>query len=344
MCMKRILARAAMAALLLSPAALAQTLTGSQAGQPGVNGSTVPSGNQMGRDLMTAEQFNALQDYADTAKRLTRDDKAKGKTLAELLAGDKATVETAVKTLSLACTVDKAVLAAEGPETIAGKTVNTHTYETACTNGMGYFLTLRDGAPASGQTCFGADALRQSDLKAGRKPAMVCGMPGLGDLKMMAGSVAQQAGAACPVSGYRYIGQNATTHIEFDEVACTGGAGYVLAIALPGSAEGVRATPCHDSAMKGLACTLSGNGGPVITLDTFRDALKTRQITCAAGEKEVRFVGQENVQKRFVVEFSCREHPQGLVAFVPLEGNKAPFEALDCPGAARRGVLCALTK
>ena len=50
----------------------------------------MPTGNHMGQNNMTQDQFNQMADYADTAKRLTKEDKAKGKTIADLLAEDKA--------------------------------------------------------------------------------------------------------------------------------------------------------------------------------------------------------------------------------------------------------------
>jgi len=55
-------------------------------------------------------------------------------------------------------------------------------------------------------------------------------------------------------------------------------------------------------------------------------------------------VGQENVLKRYVVEFQCPQQPKGLVAFIPLNGNTAKFETLDCKAAAKKGVTCQLTK
>jgi len=45
-----------------------------------------------------------------------------------------------------------------------------------------------------------------------------------------------------------------------------------------------------------------------------------------------------------VAEFQCSEHPEGLIAYIPLEGNSAPFETIDCAAAAKRGLKCTLTQ
>jgi len=54
-------------------------------------------------------------------------------------------------------------------------------------------------------------------------------------------------------------------------------------------------------------------------------------------------IGKETLSQRHVVEFACAQHPEGLVAYIPLEGNTAPFETLDCAAAAKRGLVCKLT-
>jgi hypothetical protein len=48
------------------------------------------------------------------------------------------------------------------------------------------------------------------------------------------------------------------------------------------------------------------------------------------------------VDKRYVVEFQCPQSPNGLVAFVPLEGNTHQFETLDCAAAGELGIACQL--
>jgi hypothetical protein len=340
--MRNAYAAVCFAAILSAVPAIAQTPGGGGPSGPGVGGSTVQAGGQMGRDVISAEDFNKLQDYADMSKRLNGEQN-KGKTVEDLMKEDKEAATQLAGSMTFSCQVEKAILAAQGPETIDGKTIQTKTYETVCANGMGYFLTSRDAAHTSGITCFAADTSRQADQAAGRKPGPVCALPELADPKAMATTIMTRVGTPCTVRDWRWLGQSSASHTEFDEVACTDDRGFILSVALPGSAAPVRVATCRESALRGLPCKLSDNGGEIVTVATFRDALKQRGLACDAGNKDIHLFGQENIQKRFVVEFKCSQHPQGLVTYIPLNGVKAPFEAMDCTTAAKRGVKCALT-
>jgi hypothetical protein len=341
--MKRNLAFAGLAMALAATSASAQSQgSDNNGGQPGVGGSSVTAGHA-GPGNITPEQFNQLQDYANMSKRLNKGDADKGKTVDDLMKEDKAAATALTTSMPLSCQVDKAILAAQGPETVDGKTIQTTTYETVCSNGMGYFLISRESGTSSGISCFAADAVRLADVAAGRKPSPYCGLPELADVKVVATNVMTRAGTACIVRDYRWVGQNNAAHTEFDEVACTDNKGYILAIALPGSAAPVRISTCHDSAMRGLPCKLSDNGGAIVTKQVFKDALQKHAIACDAGEKDIHVFGQENVQKRYVVEFKCAQRPAGLVSYIPLAEAKAPFEVIDCAVAAKRGVKCMLT-
>lgn len=340
--MRKAYAAACFAAVLATVPVAAQTTGGAGPSGPGVGGSTVQAGGQMGRDTISAEDFNKLQDYADMSKRLVGEQN-KGKTVADLMKEDLDAATKLAAGMTFSCHVEKAVLAAQGPETIDGKTIQTNTYETVCANGMGYFLTARDAAHSSAISCFAADTARQADQAAGRKPGPVCRLPELADPKAMATTIMTRAGTPCTVRDWRWLGQSSAAHTEFDEVACTDDRGFILSVALAGSAAPVRVSTCRESALRGLPCKLSDNGGAIVTVASFRDALKERGLACDAGDKDIHLVGQENVQKRFVVEFKCSQHPKGLVAYIPLNGVKAPFEAMDCTAAAKRGVKCTLT-
>jgi len=321
---------------------LAQNAGGGSS-QVGVGGTTVPLGSQMGHGTMTQEQFNQLQDYADLAHRLTKEDKAKGRTLDDLLAQDKVDAAALVATMPFSCNVASAILAAEGPETMDGKAVDTKTYEVACADGMGYFLVSQTPGSPYGISCFAADAAHAADVAAGRKPGTVCALPANTNINAMATQMMTRAGTPCAVMNHQWHGQSSATSTEFDEVKCGDDAGYMLAVALPGSKAGVRVSTCHEAAMQGLPCKLSDNGAAVISLQVFKDALGQHKIVCDAGAQDMHVFGQETVQKRYVVEFRCPQRPAGLVAFIPVEGNRAPFEAIDCATAARRRVMCTLT-
>lgn len=324
---------------IVSPA-LAQSTGMSGGGSgTGVGGSTVEAGTQMGRGNISSEDFNKLQDAADMSKRV----KSKGKSLDDLVKEDTLAATVLAAAMPLACKVDKAQLVAEGPEMRDGKSIQTKTYEAACSNGVGYFLVARENAAPSGFSCLAADAARIADQKAGLKPGIVCALPELADPKAMTSVMITRAGKACSVRDYRYLGLNAASHTEFDEIACSDNSGYIAAIALPGSTAPVRLSTCRESALRGLPCKLSDNGGPVITVETFKQALQQHGVSCSAADSDVHIFGQENAQKRYVVEFKCPERRQGLVSYIPLTGNNAPFEAIDCAAAQKRGVTCLLT-
>jgi len=341
--MKRILVLAGFGLLLTASCAWAQSQgADNNGGQPGVGGSSVTAGSA-GPGNISAGQFDAMQDYANMAKRLSKSDKEKGKTVEDLMKEDQAAASVLVTKMPLACQVQKAILAAQGPETVDGKTTQTSTYETVCANGMGYFLISRDVGLPSGLSCFAADTARAIDVAAGRKPAPYCALPEVADIKAMASSVITRAGTPCTVRDYRWVGQNTSLHVEFDEVVCSDNKGYILALALPGSLSPVHVSTCHDSAMRGLPCKLSDNGGAIITKQVFKGALQKHAIACDAGDADIHPFGQETVQKRYVVEFKCVQQPKGLVTYIPLADAKAPFEAIDCAAAAKRGVKCTLT-
>lgn len=325
------------AVVLISSANWAQSPPGGTAERS--TGGVGPS-----RDLIGQDQFNKLSDYADQARRLTKQDKEQGKTLQDLLAEDKAAATELTKTMPLNCVVNEAMLIATGPAVVDGMNVDTKTYEVSCTDGMGYFLVSTDKAKPYGFSCFAADATRKADIAAGRKPGTVCQLPSNADMKAMAGAVLGKAGVQCAIKDYRYIGQNSANHTEFDEFACMSGQGYIVIAALPGAQIPVHVETCNQSAARGLPCKLSDNGALPVTLETLRGALAQHNVACDATDKTMRVIGQENVQKRYVVEFMCPQQPKGLVAYIPLAGNTAPFEALDCAAAGKRGAKCTLTQ
>lgn len=161
-------------------------------------------------------------------------------------------------------------------------------------------------------------------------------------MKTMMATVLSRVGTNCTVRNYRWVGISSVTNAEFNEVACTDGNGYILKTALPGSMVQPRAVDCHTAGMQGLPCTLT-SGGMVVTVQTFKDALAAHKVACTASDTNVRALGQQTASKRYVVEFQCPEQPKGLVAFIPLNGNSAPFETLNCAAAAKKGAACKLT-
>jgi hypothetical protein len=321
---------------------------GAQSGPPGAGNAiqssgAQPIGNHLGQNNMTQDQFNQLSEYVDQAHRLSKDDKAKGKTEADLKAEDKAAAADIAKTLSLPCDVTDAELVVRSSPGKDGKGATMSGYETACGGGMGYFLVSQAPQNAYGVSCFTAQARHELDATKGKTDDAVCRLPANADVNAMAGRLLGQFGATCAVQKLAWMGQSDITHAEYNEAACADGKGYVLVTALPGAQAQAHAISCADAAQQGLACKLTSvpkSAEPVVTLQTFKDALAAHKVACDIGGERV--IGRENVQKRYVVEFVCAQQPKGLVAFIPVGAVTAPFETTDCAVAAKRGLACKL--
>jgi hypothetical protein len=280
------------------------------------------------------EQLRA-QEFREKRKLL-------GLTPEQLQAKDKAAATELATSIQFPCEVTNAQLRIEGSEKVDGKSVKTQTYETACSNGLGYFLVGRGPqGRVSGITCFAADATREADLKAHKQPDLFCTLPENQDVKMMATNILLRKGSGCVVRDVRWVGISTKSNTDYTEIACSDGNGYILASPLPGSKVMPQLVKCHDAAVQGIICKMSDNGVQILTVQTFKDALAQHHVTCDASD--VRVIGKETRTQRHVVEFACKEHPEGLVAYIPLNGNTAPFETLDCATAGKRGLGCKLT-
>lgn len=242
--------------------------------------------------------------------------------------------------LQVPCKVSDANLVAQGPVQSGGRTIDTKTYEASCESGIGYFVISTEKADAF--SCFAADATHAKDIAEGHPPGIVCKLPANADMKAMAQAMLTHAGVQCRVKNVRWIGLSAKDATEYTEAACEDGSGYVLTSAVPGSKAPVGAMSCSVAGKRGIFCTLTSSGQPSVTIQTFRNELARHNIVCSAGDQNIRHIGQEAARKRHVVEFKCPEFPKGLVAFIPLADSTAPFEAIDCATAARRGAKCKL--
>jgi hypothetical protein len=304
---------------------------------PPASANSTPSGNGPFSKNMSQSEISKLSDYVDKSQRLTRSTRPEDK------AKDKADAASIAASIQLPCAVnDGAAVATSQVKGADGKVVDVTTYEVSCSNGMGYLLVSRGSDKAIGLSCFAADAVRANDEAQGKKDALTCSLPANVDLKTMAASVATHAGKTCTGHGFAWVGQSGAKQMDYSEVACDGGKGFILATAMPGATAEPAAIACADAAASGIKCAMSDNGpaqgAQRLTLQTFKDALVQHGVTCQANDERV--VGQENVQKRYVVEFACAQQPNGLVAFIPLAGNANKFETLSCTDAAKRGIAC----
>lgn len=328
--MKRLLFPIILCATLLAAPAAAQM------GGPGNSVSNAqPVTDHLGSS-MTQDEFNQLADYVDQSKRLTKEDKAKGKTEADLKKEDMAAAADLAKTLNMSCEITDAELVAQGADGMKG-------YEIACGDGMGYFLGLSASQKPYGLSCLTAQAKHDLDASKGQTDDAECRLPANADLKISVGRVLAGLDRSCAVERIEWMGRSDKSASEYNEAACIGGHGFVLVSPEPGSSAPLHALSCEDAAAQGIRCNLTrvaASVAPAITLQTFKDALTQHNIPCDAGDERV--IGQESAKKRYVVEFKCAGRPGGLVAFIPLSGNTAPFETTDCASAAKRGLACKL--
>jgi len=302
---------------------------GGDAGQP-----TEGSGFIEG---MTHNELQKFGNYVDRVRMLTDRGAFRAKAAARVASAKLA------DELGLSCEVTDAEQVGRGKAKADGKTVEVNAYEVACGNGMGYFIVSQGSLRPAAMSCFAAEAAHAADVAAGAKSDMYCQLPANSDVKAMAASLMQSAGTNCAVRDLRWFGQSSQTRTEYQEVECADGKGFLLRTALAGTSSPTSVTSCTDAAKQGLRCKLT-DGGPVaapVTMEMFTEALDKHGVKCTA--THTRVIGRESVRKRYAVEFACPEMPNGLVAFIPLEGNTNPFETIDCSQAVARHLLCQFT-
>jgi len=159
----------------------------------------------------------------------------------------------------------------------------------------------------------------------------------------MAAALMTTAGTACAINTLRWFGMSDSGQMEYSEVSCADNNGYLLETPRVGPSAQTSVVSCQDAAKRGLKCRLTavGSASTQVTMQMFRDAIKQNGLACEP--TKMRVIGRESVDKRYVVELQCAQQTDGLVAFIPLEGNTNKFETLDCAAAAGRDIVCQLT-
>ena len=258
----------------------------------------------------------------------------------------KARLESAklITAMQLGCKATETERIARGKTQVLGKAIDVNVYEVACDNGAGYLLMSQQPQKPLVISCFAADATRAADAAQGKTSGLYCQLAANKDVKAMATALLSRAGTHCGVSDVKWFGMNAATQTEFTEVACADRQGYLLKIPQTGPSPQVSVVSCQEAAAQGLKCHLT-EAGPVaakVSMQALRDAINQNGLQC--GIQQMRLVGRESVDRRYVVELQCSEEPRGLVVFVPVEGSTKPFESMDCKAAVEeRNVRCTLT-
>lgn len=304
---------------------------------------TAPDAGQM-MGNMSQSDLRGLADFVDSTKRLERKD-LQPKSVA--LKRSKVMLDA----LQIACGLTDAEQVGSGKTAVGGQTVDIGLYETACSNGMGYLLTLVGKASASGISCFAASATQQGAASDPTKVDSKCHLPANQDINAMATSVMRNAGTSCDAHGVKWLGQSGSPTLDYTEIACNDGAGFVMRTPAPGAAAAIDVLSCADAATHGAKCEMStpavaaaaatapAGEGPRPDLQWFKDVLSKNGVSCDV--KKARVVGRESVKRRYVVEYQCPQQPLGLVAYVPSPGDTAgAFESMNCSAAAERKIAC----
>ena len=257
----------------------------------------------------------------------------------------KATEDSAklIRAMQLSCELTAAERAGRGKIQVDGKTLGVNVYEVACGNGMGYLLEPQGSNLPIAISCFAAEATHAASVARGDQSDFYCQLPANKDVKATAAALMTKSGAACAVSSIRWFGYSASTQTEYSEVACADGKGYLLKIPQIGISAQIVPMSCQEAAVQGMKCRLTDTGPASTPVSTqrLRDALKNNGVHCEPAQ--LRIIGRETIDKRYVVELQCPEQPTGMVAFIPLDGTSKPFETMSCAAAAEQEIVCKLS-
>jgi hypothetical protein len=157
-------------------------------------------------------------------------------------------------------------------------------YEVACGQSMGYVLQQPKGGQASAFSCI---ELAPQPGEPPKEGALSCVLPGNSDPKAQLAPVLAKAGVQCTPERARGIGQ--TKENTFVEVACQGGAGYIIVASAPfDTAKPLEAQNClnFDDSAGALKCTLSDKAARLAVVDRYAQAANN-----GCQVKDRRFVG-----------------------------------------------------
>ncbi|MBL8771110.1 MAG: hypothetical protein JNK30_06970 [Phenylobacterium sp.] len=205
-------------------------------------------------------------------------------------------------------------------------------YEVACGAGqMGYVLQ----APAAGAPTAFSCIEANTPPAPGQAPSAPCILPGNQNPKALLQPLMKTAGVECLPESARGIGQ--TKSNTYMEVACQGGAGYILLASVPfDGAKPLQAQNCllYDESESNIKCTLSDKTARMAVIDKVAAAANNG---CAV--KDRRFVGIAKDGSTFY-EASCNDG-KGYIYKTAVGGNLV--ETYECAKATQILGGCTLT-
>lgn len=231
-----------------------------------------------------------------------------------------------VQTAGLSCQVSDARLIGED------KKSKTSYYEVACGTGqMGYVLQKPAEGAITAYSCVEAN----TPPAPGQAPSAPCLLPGNSDPKAVLQPLLKAAGAECIPEQVRGIGQTKTS--TYMEVACQGGAGYIVLASVPfDGAKPLQAQSClmYDDAETNIKCTFGDKASRLAVIDKY-----AAQANNGCAVKDRRFVGVSKDNSTFY-EASCNDG-KGYIYKVAAAG--ALTETYECAKATSILGGCTLT-
>ena len=207
----------------------------------------------------------------------------------------------------------------------------TNYYEVACGQSMGYVLQAPKGGQPSAFSCIELAPIPGQPVKEG---ALTCALPGNSDPKAQLAPLLAKAGVQCVPDKARGIGQTKTN--TFLEVACQGGAGYVVIASSPlDTAKPAEAQNClnFDDAGGNVKCELTDKATRLAVVDRYAQSANNGCVV-----KDRRFVGNSKDGADFY-EAACQDG-KGYIYKV---SNGAVAQTWGCAQAVNILGGCTLT-
>jgi hypothetical protein len=228
------------------------------------------------------------------------------------------------KAAGISCTVTDARLIGNDKKTA------TDYYEVACQQGLGFALLAKKDAAPQTYSC-----LETAQAAADGKPsALACVLPGNADPKAGLAPYLAKAQTKCDIENARAIGAGAKN--AYFEVACKGGAGYIVQTSAPINVDQeVTVNSCLLYEEGGnVSCKLTDKATQLAVVDTLNAASGKN---CAVKDK--RYVLSTKTDNYF--EVSCQDGKGYMLQQAAAGG--AFVKAIDCAQAGFVGGGCTLS-
>jgi len=207
---------------------------------------------------------------------------------------------------------------------------STSFYEVDCDQGLGYVLQAPAGGAPSAFSCLETAAPQEGGKESGLK----CKLPGNANPMADLAPLIAKAGIPCTVEKARSIGQSPSN--TYMEVACQGGAGYVLVAGAPANvADAVQANTCLAYAGGGnISCTLTD---PAAALKVVDPLVASAGKNCTIKDRRYVLTTKDGAN---YFEVSC-EDGKGYV--IEQAANGSLKRTIDCANASFVDGGCRLT-